>query len=237
MHAPGFEMLTPARAASHELLYVLLSQPHTGATRCGQSSGFFVHFPPASVAPQSGRYAQYEPCAQSPEPRVPHSFPSAMAEPLSPGHAPPCATETPLRAATHAVAYVFPSQPHTGANSIVHMSGMGLHVPAMSPAPQRALGANEQYCLSAQRKPAIPPHILLGAGLVEAAGGGALAEVGGVALVVGGVDGSSGAELLTGGAGGVAVGACAPALGEACDEQPLAAATDRTATLIQYQHR
>src|SRR5258706_14901347 len=39
------------------------------------------------------------------------------------------------------------------------MSGTVAHVPDMSPAPQRASGAKEQYCFSGQRRPAMPPHI------------------------------------------------------------------------------
>ena len=74
----------------------------------------------------------------------------ALAGPLSPGQAPFDATEIPPRPATQAFEYVFPSQPHTGANSIVHMSGTGLQVPAMSAAPQCASIANEQYFLSGQ---------------------------------------------------------------------------------------
>ena len=67
-----------------------------------------------------------------------------MPEPLSPGQAPVFATDTLLRPATHALEYVFPSQPHTGANSMVHMSGMALQVPDMSPAPHFASSANQQ---------------------------------------------------------------------------------------------
>ena len=71
-----------------------------------------------------------------------------MPEPLSPAHALVLATEIPLRLATQAVAYVLPSQPHTGANSMVHNSGIGWQVPAMSPAPHFAESGNEQNCFS-----------------------------------------------------------------------------------------
>src|SRR6187551_3299738 len=118
-----------------------------------------------------------------------------MPEPLSPAHAPCWATDTPLRPATQAVEYVLPSQPHTGANSMVHRSGMGLQVPDMSPAPHLAEGANEQYCFSGQRTPAMPPHSLpVGAAEPELAG---TAELVGAGVADPGAGGGSGAELTT----------------------------------------
>ncbi len=121
------------------------SQPQTGATSSGHSSGFFWHVPPASSAPHCEGYAQYDPFEQSPcTPRVPHGLPSAMPSALSLAQAPLYEIEMLLRAATHALEYVFPSQPHTGKNTIVHRSGILSQLPAMSEAPQWASIANEQ---------------------------------------------------------------------------------------------
>jgi hypothetical protein len=77
------------------------------------------------------------------------------------------ATDTDARAATHFEPYVLPSQPQTGAYSIVHRSGTGLHSPAMSPEPHFDSSGNEQYCFSPQRMPAMPPHILPALGVAE----------------------------------------------------------------------
>ncbi len=149
------------------------SQPQTAAYTSLQISGFRRQIPPESVSPHWDLYAQYELAAHVPgTPRVPHSAPSASEPPLSSGHPPVAATDTPLRAATHALLYVVLSQPQTGAYSMVHIPGICLQVPDMSPAPQRALGANTQYCCASQRTPAMPPHslatsdeaLLLGAG-------------------------------------------------------------------------
>ena len=103
---------------------------------------------------------------------------------------------TPTRLATQVVAYVLPSQPHTGANSIVHSSGIGWHVPDMSPAPHLAESAYEQNCFSAHLMAAMPPHILP-----------AGAPAGAADADVAGVDACAGAEDDGGGSG--------PALGVA----------------------
>ena len=198
-----------------------------------------MHFPPESVAPHWDVNEQNSPAAHSPgTPRVPHVLPSAMAEPLSPAHAPFAATDTLLRPATQAVAYVFPSQPQTGANSMVHMSGIGLHSPAMSPAPQCALTGNEQYCLSAQRKPAMPPHILPSGDRrpPPGAAAGGVAEAAGAELTTPfGV--STGMALdVAAGALAVATGACGPGAGADCEEHALTEAKDRNATEPSNHH-
>lgn len=232
-----------------------MSQPHTGMYSRVHTCGFLLQIPPLSVAPHWERYAQYRPSAQSPcTPRVPHSLPSAMPEPLSFAHAPALATDTLLRPATQAVAYVLPSQPHTGAYSMVHRSGIGWQVPAMSPAPHLAESGNEQNCFSGHLKPAKPPHIL-------PAGGVADPELAGAGVEDEGLGGGSGPELTTPegvnsgiafalalalGAGGVpaaCVGACTPAAGVGCAEQLTSADNDRMVThdstvfgLLMRQH-
>lgn len=57
-------------------------------------------------------------------------------------HAPADASSTPARCASHALSYVTPSQPHTGALGMPAQSvGLGMHVPDASVAPQSASGA------------------------------------------------------------------------------------------------
>ncbi len=58
-------------------------------------------------------------------------------------HAPVVATSVPAAWASHALPYVRPSHPHTGANSRVHTSGRGAHTPAVLLAPQ-LLGSKSQ---------------------------------------------------------------------------------------------
>jgi len=216
-----------------------LSQPHTGIYSRVQACDFLVQVPPLSVAPHWERYAQYRPSEQSPcTPRVPQSLPSAMPVPLSPAHAPALATDTPLRPATQVVAYVLPSQPHTGANSMVHKSGIGLQLPAMSPAPHLAESGYEQNCFSGHWKPAMPPHILPAGAATDPALASAIPEDGagdgnGAELTTP-VGVSAGIWLALGVTGAliiaVAVGAWAPAGGLGCAEQLTNAVADRNST-------
>ncbi|AKF08430.1 hypothetical protein DB32_005579 [Sandaracinus amylolyticus] len=57
---------------------------------------------------------------------------------------PSWATETPCEFATQRVGCVCPSQPHTGANSRVHIWGRGRHTPGTSVAPHCADAAQSQ---------------------------------------------------------------------------------------------
>lgn len=52
-HVPEAETFTPALAAKHELLYVVLSHPHTGAYRNGHVVGFTAHVPVDLHAPSA----------------------------------------------------------------------------------------------------------------------------------------------------------------------------------------
>src|SRR5688572_29075893 len=58
----------------------------------------------------------------------------------------------------HALLYVLPSHPQTGANSFVQPSGRGLQTPMKSPAPHGALSGKSHHSVGAQTRPAIPPH-------------------------------------------------------------------------------
>ncbi|HYQ30008.1 MAG TPA: hypothetical protein VER04_22415, partial [Polyangiaceae bacterium] len=120
-------------------------------------------------------------------------------------------------------------QPHTGANSIVHSSGIGWHVPDMSPAPHLAESAYEQNCFSAHLIAAMPPHILPAAAAdAGVAGAGAEADGGGPELTtpVGVSTGRAPAVAVAVALVGLAfAGALADGVG--CAEQATRAVNDR----------
>jgi hypothetical protein len=53
-------------------------------------------------------------------------------------------TLVPAAAAKHALSYVFPSQPHTGADCSVQLTGMVAQTPGASASPHRALDGKLQ---------------------------------------------------------------------------------------------
>src|SRR6185295_1616360 len=66
-----------AAAAMHALLYVLPSQPHTGAKFCVHACEGFVHVPGASAAPQCALTGKLQnvPAAHAERPREPQDAP------------------------------------------------------------------------------------------------------------------------------------------------------------------
>lgn len=113
-------------AASQAFPYVLLSHPQTGLENWAQSVGGAVHVPVGLG------WAQL-PTAKS------QNFPSSQATLAVPpqGQAPSEATETPAAEASQRLAYVLPSQPHTGALAApVHELGTATQLPVASASPQ-----------------------------------------------------------------------------------------------------
>lgn len=99
-HSPTEATRMPAEAASQSLLYVLPSQPQTGAQRSMQASGIVSQVPAVSQPMP----AQYWPRPQSPFERQ---------SPVV-GHSPLDAAFCPAAFASHSLPYVMPSQPQTG---------------------------------------------------------------------------------------------------------------------------
>jgi hypothetical protein len=75
-------------------------------------------------------------------------------------HAPVFSADLPFLRPSHALRYVTPSQPQTGAFTVVQRVGLRAQVPCASARPQIAASENLQYSFTPQVLPARPPQAL-----------------------------------------------------------------------------